>query len=201
MTTAAFAIATLNLAVSGGDTISLVNGATGVVRWPDNSQHAVNVTVTEATGIGLNVADVALQEGFNVLAIRAPSGHAMVLTDTQTGTSVRVGTLEVGVEVLSDGTVIAPTQFNVKVPTQGTLPQADRALVLSGLPGPDWTRAIVVPNTGGLSSKTVQASATGTATLRDAAGGLSANDIDGPNSTIGVYFARNKDLLPDAPVF
>ncbi len=110
-----------------------------------------------------------------------------------------IGQLRLGFEVLADGTVIAPGQIKLNIPTNGTV--GDPRAIVTGLDAGDFVRTSLVDANGARSSSPVRmADASGRAAIAEAMGGIGAARLSGPKSQIVLSFARtdaDRDGYPD----
>lgn len=156
-------------------------------------------------GRGLRLRQIPLQPGMNIIELTARSGHVIGFVDGRTRTVLFLGRVQVGIEMLNDGTIIAPTSFELKVPTRdieqceppkpppGT---PERQAIFRGLTPGDHVRGRVRDRFGGESIRDCQANSKGVATINDYRGGITTHNLSGPNGLVGFYFAQNPQLLP-----
>lgn len=156
-------------------------------------------------GKGLRLGQIPLRPGMNIIELKARSGYVIGFVDGRTHTVLFIGRVQVGIEMLEDGTIIAPTSFEVKVPTRDVEecePPAppsgtpERQAIFRGLAPGDNVRGRVRDRFGGQSVRDCQANAKGVATINDYHGGITTHNLSGPNSLVGFYFAQNAELLP-----
>ncbi len=131
----------------------------------------------------------------NVLVVDGPVRIRNGITTRIT----EIGQLRLGFEVLADGTVIAPGQIKLNIPTNGTV--GDPRAIVTGLDAGDFVRTSVVDANGARSSSPIRmADASGRAAIAQAMGGIGAARLSGPKSQISLSFARtdaDRDGYPD----
>jgi len=131
----------------------------------------------------------------NVLVVDGP----IRISNGHTGQATEIGRLRLGFEVLGDGTVIAPGQIKLNIPTNGTV--GDPRAIVTGLDAGEFFRASLTDTSGATSRSRMQvADASGQAVIAQALGGMAAGRLSGPRSQIALSFARtdvDDDGYPD----
>ena len=193
----------LNL-TDAGDSLDVAADAEATVSCSASPNRITVPFSVIGNGSGLHFGQIPLCPGMNIIELKAKSGHVIVFADGRAHTVLFIGRLEVGIEMLDDGTIIAPTQFELKVPTDDPRceppppPSGDpeRQAIFRGLAPDDWCRGRVRDRFGGESVRNCQANDHGVAVVNDYRGGVTAHNLSGPNSLVGFYFAQHYDLLP-----
>lgn len=115
------------------------------------------------------------------------------------GRVTEIGRLRLAFEVLADGTVVAPNQIRLNIPTNGTV--GDPRVTVTGLEAGEFARTSVVDASGARSNSPVRvADASGLAAIPRALAGIGAARLSGPKSQITLSFARtdaDSDGYPD----
>lgn len=133
--------------------------------------------------------------GENKLVIESTNNTGVVtLANTGTeGKSVVIGRIEISIEKKADGTLIAPTEAAVSIPTSITT--LNNGATFKGLPVGTQIEATYKTTSGTVLSKSATvttesaASATGTQ-IADLAGGVDGQSFNGPASALTLRFTK-----------
>jgi hypothetical protein len=132
----------------------------------------------------------------NVLVIGGPLRVFHGGTERRT----ELGHLRLGVEVLDDGSVVAPATFALQVPVTGVA--SDPSIDLTGLQAGDFVQTRLLDRSGiATRSALVRAAADGRALVPDAWAGKLASALSGPAAGLSLFIARTDtdgDGHPDA---
>lgn len=133
--------------------------------------------------------------GENKLVIESTNGSGVVtLANTgSNGKSVVIGRIEIALERKADGTLIAPTEAAVSIPTSTST--LKNGATFKGLPVGTLIEASYKSNTGTTLSKSATVTATSAASpdgtqVADLAGGVDGQAFNGPNSALTLRFVK-----------
>jgi hypothetical protein len=186
------------------DSFDVAADAEAEVMYPGGGSATVPFSVI-GRGKGIRFGEIPLHPGMNIIEIKAKKGYVIGFVHGRTHTVLFIGRLEVGIEMLDDGTIIAPTSFQLKVPTKEKPkcqpeppPTGDpeRQAIFRGLAPGDSVRGRVRDRFGAESVRDTKADSRGVAIINDYKGGVTTHNLSGPNSVVGFYFAEHADLLP-----